>query len=258
MLLEGKVIVLTGGSTGIGWECAKAYAAEGACVTIAALDQELIDRAIQELPGDHLGIECDVSRDDQVQSAINQTLRHYGRIDAVHNNAGIGSPAKPLHETTDSEWDALFNTNLKAMLHTTRHALPWLIETKGSILGTSSMVGIIGQEQHAAYTATKGGMNALTKSIALDYARYGVRANAVCPAGIWTPMLRSWSAEQPDPSLMERYLDEIHALGRCPEGDVIADAAVFLLSDKARFITGHIMHVSGGAELGYRRPTVSA
>ena len=114
------------------------------------------------------------------------------------------------------------------------------------------MVGVMGQEIHAAYTATKGGMNALTKSMALDYAKQGIRVNAVCPAGTWTPMLRQWAREQPNPASVHRYLDEIHPLGYCPEGDVIADASVFLLSDKARFITGHIMHVSGGAELGYR------
>jgi NAD(P)-dependent dehydrogenase (short-subunit alcohol dehydrogenase family) len=96
-------------------------------------------------------------------------------------------------------------------------------------------------------------MNALTKSMALDYAPHGIRVNAVCPAGTWTPMLRQWCAEQPDPATIQRYLDEIHPLGYCPEGDVIADACVFLLSAKARFITGHIMHVGGGAELGYRR-----
>ena len=113
---------------------------------------------------------------------------------------------------------------------------------------------MIGQEIHAAYTATKGGMNALTKSMALDYAPDGIRVNAVCPAGTWTPMLRKWSSEQPDPIRIERYLDEIHPLGYCPEGDVIADAAIFLISNEARFVTGHIMHVSGGAELGYRSP----
>jgi meso-butanediol dehydrogenase/(S,S)-butanediol dehydrogenase/diacetyl reductase len=112
---------------------------------------------------------------------------------------------------------------------------------------------VIGQALHAAYTATKGGLNTLTKSMAIDYAPDGIRVNAVCPAGVWTPMLRDWTKSQPNPESMEKYLDDIHALGYCPEGDVIADTAVFLLSEKARFITGHIMHVSGGAEIGYRR-----
>jgi NAD(P)-dependent dehydrogenase (short-subunit alcohol dehydrogenase family) len=89
--------------------------------------------------------------------------------------------------------------------------------------------------------------------MALDYAPLGIRVNAVCPAGTWTPMLRKWSTEQANPAAISQYLDDIHPLGYCPEGDVIADACVYLLSDKARFVTGHIMHVSGGAELGYRR-----
>lgn len=253
MLLNDKIIFLTGGSTGIGLDCAKAYASEGASVVIVARNGEEAARQAAELGEKHFGFACDVSNDSQVKSAIARVLEHYGRIDAIHNNAGIATPSKPIHETSDAEWDALFNINLKSVLHTTRHGLEPLKASKGCILNTSSLVGVIGQEIHAAYTATKGGMNTLTKSMALDYAKYGVRVNAVCPAGTWTPMLRVWASEQPDPAGINRYLDEIHPLGYCPEGDVIADACVYLLSDKARFVTGHIMHVSGGAELGYRR-----
>ena len=253
-LLQDKVIFLTGGSAGIGWECAKAYSAEGARVIIAARGKAGVARAAAELGPTHIGFVCDVSRDADVEAAIRKSLECYGRLDAVHNNAGIATPSKAIHETTDGEWDALLNTNLKSVLHTARHAFTALKASKGCILNTSSLVGVIGQEIHAAYTATKGGMNALTKSMALDYAKHGIRVNAVCPAGTWTPMLRKWCAEQPNPAYIERYLDEIHPLGYCPEGDAIADACVYLLSDKARFVTGHIMHVSGGAELGYRRP----
>lgn len=252
-LLQGKVIFLTGGSTGIGFECARAYAAEGATVAFVAHRSDEVEKAAASLGPAHLGWVCDVSREDEVRAAVDRILARYGRIDAVHNNAGISCPAKALHDTTDAEWDALFATNLKSVLYTTRHAFDALKESKGCILNTSSLVGVIGQEIHAAYSATKGGMNALTKSMALDYAKHGIRVNAVCPAGVWTPMLRQWCSEQPDPSATEQYLDEIHALGYCPEGDVIADACVFLLSDKARFATGVIFHLSGGAELGYRR-----
>ncbi len=255
MQLKDKVIFLTGGSTGIGWDCARAYAAEGARVVIVARGAEAVAKAVAELGVEHLGFACDVSCDAEVRAAIDKTLAHYGRLDAVHNNAGIGTPAKAIHETTDAEWDALFNINLKSVLHTTRHAFAALQTSRGAILNTSSLVGVIGQEIHAAYTATKGGMNTLTKSMALDYAKHGIRVNAVCPAGTWTPMLRQWCAEQPNPASTERYLNEIHPLGYCPEGDAIADACVYLLSAKARFVTGHIMHVSGGAELGYRRPS---
>jgi len=251
LLLQDRVIFLTGGSTGIGRECAIAYAREGAMVAI--VDINGAEKAAAELGIGHIGIQCDVSSSAAVEAAISRLLSTYGRLDAIHNNAGVASPSKALDETTEQEWDALFNTNLKSILHTTRYGLEALKQTRGCILNTSSVVGVIGQAAHAAYTATKGGMNALTKSMALDYAQYGVRVNAVCPAGIWTPMLRQWAGEQSNPGQINRYLDEIHALGYCPQGDVVADACVFLLSDKARFITGHIMHISGGAELGYRR-----
>ena len=252
-LLQDKVIFLTGGSCGIGRDCAMAYAAEGAKVVVVARDKEGVATVTGELGANHLGIVCDVTSDDEVKAAIEKTLSRYGKLDAVHNNAGIATPSKALHETTNAEWDALFDVNLKGVLYTTRHAFAALAVSKGNILNTSSLVGSIGQEIHAAYVATKGGLNALTKSMALDYARNGIRVNAVCPAGVWTPMLRQWCAEQPDPGSTERYLNEIHPLGYCPEGDTVADACVFLLSEKARFITGHIMNVSGGAELGYRR-----
>jgi meso-butanediol dehydrogenase/(S,S)-butanediol dehydrogenase/diacetyl reductase len=253
LLLKDKIIFLTGGSCGIGRNCAKAYAAEGAKVAVVARDKNGIEMTLAELGADHLGIVCDVTRDGEVKTAVKKTLARYGRLDAVHNNAGIAGPSKAVHETTDAEWDALFEVNLKGVLHTTRHAFEHLLAAKGCILNTSSLVGAIGQEIHAAYAATKGGLNTLTKSMALDYAKHGIRVNAVCPAGVWTPMLRQWCAEQPDPASTERYLNEIHPLGYCPEGGPIADACVFLLSEKARFITGHIMNVSGGAELGYRR-----
>jgi len=253
MLLPGKYIFLTGGSTGIGLDCAKAYAAEGARVAIVARNGGEAERQAAALGSGHLGFGCDVSQGGDVEAAIGRVLGEFGRLDAIHNNAGIATPSKALHETTEDEWDALFNINLKSVLHTTSSGFEALKASRGSILNTSSLVGVIGQEIHAAYTATKGGMNTLTKSMALDYAKHGIRVNAVCPAGTWTPMLRKWATEQPDPEGINRYLDEIHPLGYCPEGDVIADACVFLLSEKARFVTGHIMHVSGGAEIGYRR-----
>lgn len=251
--MKDKVIFLSGGSTGIGWDCAQAYAAQGARVVLCARDGEGARAAALKLPGHHRGIRCDVSIGAEVERAIHFTLKEFGRLDAVHNNAGIATPSKLLHETTEAEWEALMAINIKSVFWTTKFAYEPLKASRGCILNTSSLVGVIGQQIHAAYTATKGAMNTLTKSMALDYAPDGIRVNAVCPAGTWTPMLRRWASEQPEPDAIAKYLDDIHPLGNCPEGDVIADACVFLLSEKARFITGHIMHVSGGAELGYRR-----
>ena len=176
-----------------------------------------------------------------------------GRLDVIHNNAGISSPSKPLHETTDEQWDRVFDINLKSIYYTTLHGIEALKASRGSILNTASMVGLLGQENHAAYVATKGAVIALTKAMALDYAPFGIRVNAICPAAVWTPLLREWVQEQPNPAGAEDFLNHIHALGFCPEGDVVADVAVFLLSDQARFMTGVALPVSGGAELGYRR-----
>ena len=251
-LLKDKIIFITGGSEGIGYECAKAYAAEGAKVVIAALNEDRVNEAVDELGASHLGIYCDVSIASDVKSAIEKTMQSYGRIDAIHNNAGIATPSKPLHQTTDEEWNNLMNVNLKGVYHTIKYGFEALRNSQGCILNTSSLVGEIGQEMHAAYTVTKGGINAMTKSMALDYAKYKIRVNAVSPAGVWTQTLRKWNAEQPVDVNMEAYLNGIHPLGYCPNGDVVADVCVFLLSDKARFITGCIMPVSGGAELGYR------
>jgi len=253
MLLDQKVIFLTGGSEGIGWECARAYARHGTRVAIAAIPEEEVRRAAEELGPRHLGIACDISDDAQVAGAVSETIKHFGRLDAIHNNAGIAHPSKALHETTPEEWGNLIQVNLTGIYHTTRHGLDALRETRGSILNTSSLVATIGQQNHAAYSATKGAVNTLTKSMAIDYAPYGIRVNGVSPAAVWTPMLRKWCAEQPDPPDMQRKLDGFHPLGPCPEGDVIADPCVFLLSDMARFITGCILPVSGGAELGYKR-----
>jgi meso-butanediol dehydrogenase / (S,S)-butanediol dehydrogenase / diacetyl reductase len=251
--LSGKVIVLTGGAAGIGRECAAAYVREGAVVAVLDRDGEKAAQTAAELGSDCMAAQADVGEGPAVEAALHAVLLRYGKLDAVHNNAGIASPSKPLDQTMEHEWDELMRVNVKSVFWTTRFALDALAAGKGSILNTASMVGLIGQDNHAAYVASKGALIALTKAMALDYAPKGIRVNAICPAGVWTPMLQKWCAEQPDPDPIRRSLDEIHPLGACPQGDVIADAAVFLLSQRARFITGCILPVSGGAELGYRR-----
>ena len=250
-LLKDKVILLTGGADGIGWECAKAYAAAGALVCIA--DIHPVDEPKRTaLEGDHAFFTADVTRAEDVQRVMTDIIGRYGRLDGIHNNAGIARPSSPLHGTTEEEWDQLMSVNLKSIYRTTKAGIGHLQQSRGCILNTSSLVGSIGQENHAAYVATKGAVNALTKAMALDYAPAGIRVNAVAPAAVSTPMLEAWSREQPNREAMQRYLDQLQPLGAMPKGDVIADACVFLLSDAARFITGCILPVTGGAELGYR------
>jgi meso-butanediol dehydrogenase / (S,S)-butanediol dehydrogenase / diacetyl reductase len=251
--LKNMVVLLTGGATGIGRECAVAYAREGAIVVV--LDRNLDDANITaELAGNNsMALQGDVSDGSVVGAAVATVLKMFGRLDAIHNNAGIVGPSKPLHETSEEEWDELQRVNLKSVYWTTKHAFSSLVEAKGSILNTASMVGLLGQQDHAAYVATKGGMISLTKAMAADYGRHGIRVNAICPAIVWTPMLEAWAASQGVPETARQHFGEMSLLGYCPGGDVIADAATFLLSVEARFITGCILPVSGGAEIGYKR-----
>jgi meso-butanediol dehydrogenase/(S,S)-butanediol dehydrogenase/diacetyl reductase len=252
MILNNKIVLITGGASGIGAACALTYAAEGAVVAVVDRDAAALQTLKDQMGEPHTFIMADLLHSTAIEQAITRVLQTYGRLDAIHNNAGIAHPSKPLHETTEEEWERLMNVNVRGIYYTTRYGIAALKASRGCILNTSSMVGEIGQENHAAYTGSKGAVNALTKAMALDYAPDGIRVNAVSPAGVWTPMLRQWNKEQPDPARMEQYLDHIHALGYCPEASEIASVCAFLLSDNARFVTGCIMPVSGGAELGYK------
>ncbi|RFS24477.1 SDR family NAD(P)-dependent oxidoreductase [Chitinophaga silvatica] len=252
MSLKDKIVLITGGASGIGQACVEAYAQQGAIVAVLDKDETALQLLQSQLGSPHSFILADLKNSNAIREAIQQVIKTYGHLHAIHNNAGIASPSKPLHETSEDEWEEIMDVNIRSIYYTTRFGFEALKAVKGCILNTSSMVGEIGQDNHAAYVASKGAVSALTKAMALDYAPYGIRVNAVAPAGVWTPMLRKWSQEQPVPGKIEQYLNNIHALGYCPEANEIADVCVFLLSDQARFVTGCIMPVSGGAELGYK------
>lgn len=253
-LIKDKVIFLTGGTEGIGFECAKLYHENEASLCIISHSEESIALAKEKINATNIiYVKADVSNFPEILNAIALTVEKFGKIDVIHNNVGISNPSKALHDTSDGEWQRIFDVNVKGIFNTTKAGLSELIKTGGNILNTSSLVGEIGQENHAAYAASKGAVNALTKSMALDYAKHKIRVNAIAPAGVWTPMLRTWSEQQANKESIETYLNQIHILGYCPNGDVIADACLFLISENARFITGCILPVSGGAELGYKK-----
>jgi NAD(P)-dependent dehydrogenase (short-subunit alcohol dehydrogenase family) len=255
MLLQDKVCIVTGGGSGIGEATAKRFASEGAAVYIADIDEregKRVAEAINEMFGENrsTALCADVSSEHSVKSLVDEVMTEANRIDVLINNAAVILP-KELEDVTEQEWTRLVDINLKSVYLMTKHTIPHLRRTQGSIVNMASLNGLIGQRMNAAYASTKGGVVAMTKALALDYAADGVRVNSICPAGVATPLLEKWILNQPDPSLARKRLNEMHALGRPAEPEEIADAALFLSSKLSRFITGTALPVDGGAALGY-------
>ncbi len=178
--------------------------------------------------------------------------RAFGRLDVLVNNAGIHF-ARGITEYTDDEIDRLLSVNIKGALYAVRESVPHLRASRGSIVSVSSMTGLVGQDRGAVYVATKGALIALTKALALELAPDGIRVNCVCPAGVDTPLMRSWAATLPDPEAVLRDQAAMHLTNRLATSDEIAAAIAFLASPSASFITGVALPVEGGATLGYRR-----
>lgn len=248
--LEGKRALITGGSEGIGRAISVAFKAEGAAIAVAALPNSTLEETATLLSCPGFGFDLGIVAD--VETVLDRAVTDLGGLDILVNNAAVVSPSKPVETTTLAELDRLLHVNLRGTFWMMRCAYPHLKASKGCVLNVSSMAGVTGQAAHAAYAMTKGGLNALTKSAAVDWGHERIRVNALCPVAAWTPALRRWSTEQPNSPEIEAYLDRLPALRYCPEAEEIAPTAVFLCSEDARFVTGHIMHVSGGSEVGYR------
>ncbi len=234
--LDGAVAVITGAASGIGAACAERFAAEGALVTT-------VDAVG---PADH---QLDVRDESAVRAAFEQVLAARGRLDAVVHAAGVAGGG-PVHLLEADEWDRVVDVNLKGTFLVGKYsALAMLPAGRGSIVNIASIEGLEGTEGGSAYNASKGGVVALTKCMAIDYGRRGLRVNCICPGGIDTPMLRALV----DPEGMEPYRDKLHdghLLGRFGRPDEIAAAAAFLASDEASFVTGHALVVDGGFTAG--------
>ncbi|MFD2333047.1 SDR family NAD(P)-dependent oxidoreductase [Cohnella sp. GCM10020058] len=253
MLLNEKVCLITGGASGIGEVVARRFAAEGAIVAVVDIDAGGASRvadAIAAEGGRACAVRADVSSEADVARAVAEILETYGRIDVLLNNAATILP-KPLEAVSEEEWTRVISVNLKSVYLTIKHTIPALRRSKGNIVNMASLNGLVGQKQNAVYASTKGAVIAMTKALALDYAPDGVRVNCLCPAGVMTPLLEQWRLGQPDPEATTRLLADMHPLGRPASSEEIADAALFLASEGARFITGVALPVDGGASLGY-------
>ncbi|XP_068848781.1 17-beta-hydroxysteroid dehydrogenase 14 [Capricornis sumatraensis] len=247
----GKVVIVTGGGRGIGAGIVRAFVESGAQVVICDKD-EARGRAVErELPGT-VFLLCDVTREEDVRTLVSETIRRFGHLDCIVNNAGYHPPPQWPEETSAQGFRQLLELNLLGTYTLTKLALPHLRKSRGNVINISSLVGAIGQSQAVPYVATKGAVTAMTKALALDESQYGVRVNCISPGNIWTPLWEELAASTPDPTatILEGTLAQ--PLGRMGQPAEVAAAAVFLASE-ATFCTGTELLVTGGAELGYGR-----
>ena len=245
-LLEGKVALVTGGSSGIGRATALAFAREGAKVVIASRGIERGEETVQmakKAGGEAIFIKTDVSKALEVEALVNKTVETYKRLDCAFNNAGILHPIARLADETEESWDSMINTNLKGVWLCLKYEiLQMLKQGKGAIVNDSSVAGLRASRVTASYGASKHGIIGLTKTAALEYGKDNIRVNAVCPALIRTPMLL-YRDKRTD--LNEQWVADL-PLARMGDPEEVAEAVVFLCSDSSSFITGATLTVDGG------------
>lgn len=243
MRFHGKVAVITGAGSGIGRIAAQRFAAEGAKVVVADRNigaAEETVRVVSESGGEAVAVSTDVSKSEDVRAMITRGIAAFGQIDILYNHAGINRPGKAA-DLAEEDWDLVLATNLKGVFLGCKHVLPHMMERQsGVIVNTGGTFGFYARTEYPAYCAAKGAVHNLTKQIALDYASFGIRVNAVCPGFIDTPM----NAEIPP----ERFaaIVKTQPLGRAGKAEEVVAAALFLASDEASFITGTTLLVDGG------------
>lgn len=243
---EGKVAFVTGAASGLGFACAKRYFDEGAMVVGYDLNTTQDWSAISN---GHF-IQGDVTDEPALQAAVAETIEQYSRVDILVTAAGIAD-AGPVHMVEQAAWDRVIDINLKGTFLAAKAVLPAMIEQRsGSIITVASVEGLVGSEGGSSYNASKGGVVLLTKNMAMDYAKLGIRVNCICPGFIDTPMLRATL----DHDFMAPYKAEVlreTKLGRFGRPEDIAGAAFFLASEDAAFVTGQALAVDGGYTAGH-------
>ncbi len=242
-----KVAFVTGASSGIGRETAIAFARAGAAVSVVDVDKAgaaETARLISESGGRALATACDVTREEDVEAAVQATLSEFGRLDAAFNNAGIEQPVAPLADLSVTDFDRLVAVNLRGVFLCMRYQIPAMLSHgAGTIVNTASGAGVVGIAGQSGYCATKFGVVGLTKAVALDYAAEGVRINAVCPGIIQTPMMDRFTGGTQEGR--ERVIAQ-EPIGRMGAPHEIADAVLWLSSAASSFVVGHALVVDGG------------
>jgi NAD(P)-dependent dehydrogenase (short-subunit alcohol dehydrogenase family) len=247
---ESRVALVTGSGRGIGEGCARAFAACGFAVVIAEKNRELGLKLESELRASGLEVffvETDVTSAPSIENLMAQTISRFGRIDVLVNNAGRNKRT-PLLEISLNDWDSGILLNLSSVFLMCRAAMPELVKTKGSIVNVSSLVGLQGQPEAVIYAAAKGGVIALTKTLALDFAPLGVRVNCICPGDIWTPQYSEWLTEQPDGATVLESINSRLPVGRLGTIEETAQAVLFLATNG--FANGVILTLDGGKSIG--------
>lgn len=249
MGIEGRVCIVTGAGTGIGQAIAQRFVRERAVVYGFGTRMSTLEETAESVKaetGRFLPMKVDVSSPDEVEAAVKSILAAQGHICVVVNNAAR-QLMRGLVETTPEEWDWVQANNLKSMYLVCRQVLPAMIAAgRGSIVNVSSVLGLVGDPDLPAYGASKGGIIALTKSMAVAYGKHGIRVNAICPGDIETPMVADYFAHQPDPEKARASVAAHYSLRRIGKPSEVASAALFLASDEASFITGITLLVDGG------------
>jgi NAD(P)-dependent dehydrogenase (short-subunit alcohol dehydrogenase family) len=252
---QGKVVIVTGGSLGIGRAAVEAIAGRGASVALCGADDESVERAVDELTADGLevsGMRADVAVEAEMHALVEHAVGRYGGLDGLVCSAGIQRYGTVV-DTSDEEWDRVLAVNLKGMYLAAKHAIPAILRRGGgAVVNVASVQGLACQTNVAAYAASKGGVLALTRATALDFARQNVRVNAVCPGSVDTPMLRN-AAERFDHAHVDALVEEwgrSHPLGRVARAEEVAEVIAFLLSDRASFVTGAEHKIDGGLLAG--------